>query len=82
MRFEELNYEDKVEALVDSAKYLADEFSTNLLEYSDVEFIKNNKLTWVCEALLLDMQSVKELSREAKEQIIDEAVQYGIEHGY
>lgn len=82
MLFEELKHEKKIEALIESAEYLAREFGTKLFVSSDVELMKSNsKLKVVCESFLLKGK-MEGLSELAKEQILDEAIQYGIEYGY
>lgn len=76
MQFHELSREDKIHALVQSMRYLVAEgftFAKPLanLTYQEMEVIASE---------LLDKQD--NLPQETRNQILDEAIQYGKEFGY
>ncbi len=80
--FWELCLDDKIEVMAESAYYLLTEFGEELLEPSDIEYMERNCLNEICRRLFEDKDEVTELSETAKEQIFDETIQYGLEHGY
>lgn len=76
MQFHELSRDNKIQALVQSMKYLVAEgfdFAKPLanLTYRELEAVASH---------LLDNKD--NLLQETREQILDEAVQYGKEFGY
>lgn len=82
LHYDDLTLDEKTDALLSSTLYLLDNY-TEFFTEKDLKFLKSAvNLNMVCHRLAKGERNIDVISNTLEEQIVDEAIQYGIEHGY